>query len=204
MIEDVGLRVADEARGRHAVHHRHLDVHENEVVVPARQSIDGRSSVIDGIGGVAHALEGLEGDLPVDGVILGDQYPHASLVPIGEAVPGDDARGRCDLVRRPPVEHDHQAIEQLRLLDRLGEVRGEPELFEAVGVAAAPHGGHHDEPHISQVRIGLDRTPELLAVHLRHHHVEYGDIERVILGARRAQLLEGGRGAVHLDVATAP
>jgi hypothetical protein len=111
--------------------------------------------------------------------------------------------GRLDLLGRHGMrQQPHQRVEQLRLVQRLGQVGAEQPL----GVARlAPAEGA--EQHQRQARpAGMDALRELQAVHLGHVHVQDRDVElfSFLDPAQRLRRRLGGAGhhapLAHLQV----
>ena len=74
MALGIALALADNLGGFKATHFRHHDIHEDHVV---RLAIERRQRFqpIDGqIGAITHLLQEPQGDLLVDGVIIGEQH----------------------------------------------------------------------------------------------------------------------------------
>ena len=116
----------------------------------------------------------------------------------------DNARRGLRLEPAAAVQHDHDAVEQLRLLDRLREIGGKAESLEPPCITAAAHRGHHDEVAGGELGILLDQRSEGLAVHHRHHHVQNHDAEGVAGGVGGPQSLERRLCTVDLGVPAAP
>jgi hypothetical protein len=105
----------DRARRIQAVQHRHLDVHQDKVVGDVGGLGDGFAAVLRDVGGQSGGVNQLQGDLAIDRVVLGEQYPR-----IGMAVP----QFGFDVVVRgvgQPLCVGHDAVAAL-------QAHGEPEV----------------------------------------------------------------------------
>ena len=69
----VGEAGADLARGLDAVHLGHLDVHEDQVIMPCRQGVEGFPAALGFVGVVAEVLERGPRDLQVEGIVIHDE-----------------------------------------------------------------------------------------------------------------------------------
>ena len=71
----VGWQRAADADGRfNTVEFRHLEVHEDELIGALGDGLDGFEPVGDGVGFVAETFEEAQGDLLIDGVVLGEEH----------------------------------------------------------------------------------------------------------------------------------
>ena len=113
------------------VHHRHLHVHEHEVVGDLLQGLDGLAAVGHGVGAEAQLLQDAQGHLLVGGVVFDQQDAHLAAPGLAEGVAGDERRLRRLARCSARCQDRGQAIVQLRLLDRLGQVGGEADGLEA-------------------------------------------------------------------------
>ncbi len=74
---------ADTAGGLHAVHHRHLHVHEHRKIAAGGRLFKHFHCLLPVLGPVhfqTNALQQLHGDLSVQGIVLGQQHPFAGKV----------------------------------------------------------------------------------------------------------------------------
>ena len=101
------------------------------------------------------------------------------LVPVGEIV----GLGRDLVVQLLHAQHRLDARHQRRLVHRLGQI------FVGAGFESGDHvlgvglGGHQDDRHERQARVGLETPRHLDAVDLRHHHVEQDEVRAGVLCA---------------------
>ncbi len=151
-----------------AVHLGHLDVHQHEVVRESLDGLDGLDAVRGDIGAVAERFEDEQCDLLVDGVVLGQQHPQrVAFAELGDSVV--EVR-RHDARLVDVGEHRHEHVEQLRLLDRLGQHPGEDRIG---GFGATQRRVEHER----KVRSGRPESiGEFEPVHPWHVHVEHGQV----------------------------
>ena len=70
------------------------------------------------------------------------------------------------------VDAEGMSIEQFGLLDRLGQVSGNPQFPTARGIAALPGGDEHDHLHVRQMRLMIDEFHQFKPVQPRHNRIE--------------------------------
>ena len=182
------FHLADLRGGGEAVHLRHLAVHEHRVVAGARHRLHRFAPVVGDVHSVAQLLEDPHRHLLVHLVVLG--HEHAG---------GEGRAGLAQAVARDEggaggSAHQDlgQAVVQVGLVHRLGEVAGDAGAGRLRAVALLAEGREQDELHRGQGRVGLDGAGEGETIHVRHLEVEHGQVEGGAAGGRRAQ---GGKGA---------
>ncbi len=121
------LLAADGADGFQPVHHRHLQVHQGDVVVGPPHGLDRQLAVLDALRLGAHGGQHQLGDLAVGGIVLGDQH----LEP-----------------RRPRLVQERGL--RLGLGRPPGQVDGEGRA--AAGTRSCAHGPAHQLDHLAADR----------------------------------------------------
>jgi hypothetical protein len=185
----LALQLADLARGREAVEHRHLAIHEDGVVARAATRFDRLASVLRHLYAVAELLEQPHRHLLVHLVVLRHQNAHPRRRPaLPESVAGHEGGGPRRAARR---EHLHQAVVKVGFVDRLREVGRDPDAGGLGAVAPLADGGEEDETNRAEGLVGLDRPGQAQPVHSRHLHVEDDEVEAA---AGKNALLQHGEG----------
>ena len=163
------------AGGLQAVHLRHLDVHEDDVVRPPPKCLERLDAVHRDVGPVAQRPEHPECDLLVNRVVLDEQ----------DAQPGQPSRDRIRLglacvsrASRLRADHGRDGLVQLGGLDRLRENGRELAACLAIVCSPAERRQHHQRQRV-RIAIATDLARQGEAVHLRHLHVEDRDVERI-------------------------
>ncbi len=162
----VALVGADRRGCLPAVQHRHLTVHQYEVVVLRRSCLHRDLAVGDDVDLVPGARQHGERDLLVDEVVLGEKQPAALWS-------ARLRRSRCGLlhVRRRRVESDAQACSQHLPVHHLGQGR-KPVGSAAVGGAFFLQPGEHDHGAGGQRSVGQDGPFQVLPLNVRHGGLE--------------------------------
>jgi hypothetical protein len=175
--------------GRQAVHLRHLHVHEDHVeraLAGGAQRLQRQAAVPHHHHGVPALLQDAGRHLLVDGVVFRQQHAQGPLHHRWRPTLGG-------LHRLLPAQHRLHRLQQVRLLDRLGEEAGNPQLPAARTIAGASGGGEEDHGKAAQRGIGLHRLGKHEPVLVRHLPVGEQKLVR-LAGALR--VLERGQGLV--------
>ena len=162
----------DPPRRFEPIHLGHLHVHQDHVVGLPPDRLHRLDAVRRQVGAVAHLLQQPHGELLVHDVVFGEQ--DAQRMARGER--GVDLRlgGGLRGLRRSVVdEQRHERVEQLALVQGLGERRGE----DAVALLASAE--RAEEHQRQRMPGGADARRELAAVHARHVHVDDGQVEGI-------------------------
>ena len=180
-----------------AVHLRHLNVHEDDVVVTLGNGVDRFPSVPHDVHLVAALDEHGHGDLLVDGVVFRQQHAHRTTR-------FRNGMARDDLGRRlfRSGEHGAQRFEEIRARDRFRQIPADAQLAAALAVAALARRCQHQQPGAGQRLVGANSCGELEAVHVRHLHIQNCQIVRRSLrdgAAQRGQSIRGSGHFVDLD-----
>ncbi len=93
---EIRLAAADLPGGGEAIHHRHLDVHQDHVVAPRLAGLDRLMSILDRGEANAGFLQNHLEDAPIGGVVVDNQRDEGAVI-VGARV-GDGGGG---LGRRP-------------------------------------------------------------------------------------------------------
>ncbi len=101
---------------------------------------------------------------------------------------------RAVVAHRRTGQHGGQAVEELRLPHRLGQVGGKPDLLHLPRVAPLAQGGHQHQAGVLQRLVGLDGPGQVRSVHARHLHVEDGRREGIARVPGPRQRLQRRRG----------
>ena len=91
-------------------------------------------------------------------------------------MPGDE-RGFGRLFRRRS-QGQHDGVEKLGLLDRLGQISRQAELAAERGVAAEARGAKHHDHDVAVAGESLDLGGQLETVHLGHVGVGQDELDR--------------------------
>ena len=154
---------------------RHLDVHEHDVVRTALERLDRLDPVRRDVGAVAEPLEQAERHLLVHRVVFGEQDPQRRPRTLS-------VRHGLDLLLAGPArcEQLHERVVELRRLERLRELCREhaPRLQ----LRQSPERGQEQQRQLGLVAVLPDLSRQGEPVHVRHHHVEHGHVERLALG----------------------
>ena len=185
---------------------RHLQVHQHEVERSRLEGADGVLAVGHGDDTEPQLLEQARGDHLVGGVVFGQQNACAAASDSARSWrtrgswTGDRASSASCLQQRD------QAVEQLRLPDRLGEAGREPSRGEALGVARLAERGQHDQRVSFSSDSLLMLAAQRLPVDIGHLHVRDDERRTGRLRPGDAQHLHGLRRTVRrrLDVRPTP
>ena len=142
-----GRGIQDAPAGLQAVHHRHLDVHQDHIIRLALHGLQGFQAVLHQVGAVAQLAQHQHGQLLVDGVVLGHQDAQGQAL---AHVAVDDrfgAGGGGDL--RAPGQAGDEHLGELGGAHRLADKGGDIDIPQVGG--AVNEGGQHD-----QRQAGLD------------------------------------------------
>ena len=142
---------ADLAGGLEPVHLRHLQIHENEIVVPALQGGNRLKAVGHRVGTVTETLKEAHGDLLVHGVVLGEQHLQRNFLADGP-VHELGGRGQAGGFR---TEQGGDRVDQRGGANRLGSARRRKAVGRSVGRGLAERIQH--QARAFEVRERLDR-----------------------------------------------
>ncbi len=176
------MGLADQPRRAHAVHRRHLHVHQHQIVGPAIgvarvHLVHADLAVLGDLDLEARVAQHLGGDLLVDLVVLHQQDACAQQrreLRLQHAAAGL-ALGRRGLARRVADEL-HHGVDQQRRADRLGQHMLDAFLARACQqLLAAMRGDHQHQRHGLRPH-RLDGADRLEAVHAGHDPVHQQEV----------------------------
>ncbi len=197
---------ADRRSGREPVEHRHLHVHQDQVVVVPGDRFHGRLSVAHDVHGVAALSQHRRGHFLVDRIVLGEQYAEMAACLL-DGVTGDHRAAAVG--RQCGAQHGGDAHDQLGARDRLGEVGLDAEVAAALRVAFLAHRREHQQARAAVPAVAAHGLGELEAVPVGHLAVddrevvgrarELGAVQRAEAGVRGRRLVDrGARARQHL------
>src|ERR1051325_1879172 len=131
MVASRLLALSDSGGGLHAIHDRHLYVHKNDVKASVFKSCQRLGS----IGAHGHYMSALleqpHGQLLIDWVILSQEDTQWRA-----ALPECMASDKFSRLQsaRTRAKYSQQCLQQLRLLDRFGQIRSHTKVFAARGI----------------------------------------------------------------------
>ena len=164
----------------------HLHVHEHEVEGSLLQGGDGLAAVGRDHGGVPRLLEHAHRHLLVDRIVLRQQHAQPATL----HRPAGGAPGPLALARRA-AEHAHDRVQEVGLLDGLGQVGGRLPGRAARPVARAGAGGEHHDRGAGEPGTPADLLGQRETVHLGHLGVHQHEGIGLALAGRLLELLQG-------------
>ena len=181
MLARAQFALANFRRRLEAVHHRHVAIHEDQIVRRCRERRNGLAAVVDGHGGKTELQELFEREALIDGVVFDEQ--HAFGARRGRRS-DRHARGwkLSDLVD-PGVNRLRDAVEELRLTDRLHEIVDEADAARQLRLFATIVRGDQDERRRRDAGVGANIAPQFDAVLTGHTQID--DRHIVGLAAQR-------------------
>ena len=198
----MGCIGADQARGRDTVHHRHLHVHQHQVVrclrlLRARHHVHRLLAVGGQIDQEVFRLQHFGGDLLVDLVVLHQQDARAAQRVEQLGGGGLAAQRRQAVAGGLHAEQGHQRIKQHGVADRLEQDVHDAGLGRALAHGLLAIGGDQHLQRVGADAGGVDAVGQLHAVHLRHLPVGHQHIVGFTGNGGAAQLVQGQVGRDH-------
>ena len=200
----VPLVVANVRRGLKAVHHRHLTVHENQVVSASAQPVERLAAIVRDVHGAAKWRQHGAGDFLVDHVVLDQQDPRSLKRQARPAAPG--RRGFAQWAQAAIIpEQPAQAFPQRGLEHGLVEILVDPGLALPLGRGIPKrHRGQQRQLEPAKPGIGANRQGQFRSGHLRHRFVQQRDGVGIVGGMGGSQALQRRRPAGGVIAADAP
>ena len=174
---------ADLAGGRHAVHHRHLHVHQHDVVPRSAYPLERHQSVLGQIHHEAGVAQQFAGHALVHIIVLHEQYARAleareSTERVARRI-GAHARPLRD-----PAQEPGDAVEERRGAHRLHEDAFDADLFRPLDHLFTTVRRDHQQMRLAWEHQRPDLTRRLDPVDPRHLPVEEDDRVRTPLPVR--------------------
>ena len=183
------LRRADRRRRLEPVHLRHLNVHQHRVeAAPAPRVSSSASTASRPLAATVTAWPRFSSRRTARRwftALSSASNRRSGRGDGGSKAPSSGADGARPAQRRP-VQRRHDRVQQLRLLDRLGQARRHAQFPALRRLPLTPRRREHHQRRPRQAGPLPDLFGQAEAVHLRHHRVQQHQRERV---ARRQRAL---------------
>ena len=193
-----GFQFANLTRCSHAIHDRHLQIHEHDVKRARLESRHAFRAVVGDFHAAPKALEKLDGDLLIDEVVFHQEHLADETLlrrRLRQHIAGDH-RLRIHLPLPRLAAHDpRDRSQQLANSHRLGEVGGESHCRESGCIALAVEGREHHQACVREFRHADDALTKHGPVHVGHLEIRDHHIERAVRGRGDLHLLQGGGAA---------
>ncbi len=173
------------------IHDRHLAVHQHEIVILSFGEHQRLDPIVGNVRSQPQIFEHGTGKYLIDGIVLRQQYP--ALQPAirnGRPVIGCRRHGHR-LANQDVANH----LVEIGLADRFVHVAQDAGAFARARIARIGGRRQHHPRHGRQRGLGGHCLGQLQPVHLRHVHVENGELERIARFGRPQRFAQGFRAA---------